>query len=113
VVIGDDQIDAKLARTNRRFRAADAAIDRDHELHTVGVQALDGRGLQAVAVAQPFRNEVHDVGAEQLERAAEDHRGGDPVHVVVAMDRDPLTSFECTENPIHGHTHVGEQHRIV
>ena len=31
-----------------------------------------------------------DVGAEQLERAAQDDRGGDAVHVVVAVDGDPL-----------------------
>ena len=60
--------------------------------HAVGVQPLDRRRLQAVAVAQPLGDEVHDVAAEQLERAAQDDRGGHAVDVVVAVDRDALAA---------------------
>ena len=56
----------------------------------VGVQPLDRRGLQPVAVAEALGDEVHDVGPEHLERAPQDHRGGDAVHVVVPVDRDAL-----------------------
>ena len=55
VVVGDDQIDAELARAPRRVGAADAAIDRDDERHAVGVQPLDRRRLQAVAVVAAAR----------------------------------------------------------
>ena len=90
VMIGDDQIDAELARAPRRLGAADAAIHRHDQRDAVGVQPLDRRRLQAVAVLQPLRDEVDDVGAEQLERAAQDHGRRDAVDVVVAVDRDPL-----------------------
>ena len=90
VVIGDDQVDAELARAARGVGAANAAVDRHDERDAVGVQPLDRRRLQAVAVAQPLRDEVDDVGAEQLERAAQDHRRRDAVDVVVAVDGDPL-----------------------
>ena len=41
VVVGDDQIDAELARAPGRVGAADAAVDRDDERDAVGVQPLD------------------------------------------------------------------------
>ena len=50
VVVGDDQIDAELARAARRVGAADAAVHRDDERDAVGVQPVDRRRLQAVAV---------------------------------------------------------------
>ena len=90
VVVGDDQVDAELARAPRRLGAADAAVDRHDQRHAVGVQPLDRRRLQAVAVPQPLRDEVDDVAAEHLERAAQDDRRGDAVDVVVAVDGDPL-----------------------
>ena len=54
------------------------------------MQPIDGRTLQAVAVAQALGDEMDDVPAEQLERAAQDHGRRDAVDVVVAVDRDPL-----------------------
>ena len=84
------EIDAELARAPRRVGAADAAVHRHDQRDALGVQPLDRRRLQSVAVAQPLGDEVHDVGAEQLERAAQDHGRGDAVDVVVAVDRDPL-----------------------
>ena len=90
VVVGDDQIDAELAGAPRRLGAANAAVDRHDQLHAFGVQPIDRAGLQAVAVGQPLGNEVADVGAQQLERAAQDHRRGDAVDVVVAVDGDAL-----------------------
>ena len=90
MVVGDDQIDAELARAARRLGAADAAVDRDDQRDAVGVQPLDRRRLQPVAVAQPLGDEVDDVGAEQLERAPQDDGRRDAVDVVVAVDGDPL-----------------------
>ena len=54
VMVGDDQIDAEFARAPRRLAGADAAVDRDDQPDAVGVQPLDRRRLQAVAVPQPL-----------------------------------------------------------
>ena len=93
--------------------AADAAVDRDDQLHALGVQPFDRRRLQAVAVAQPLGNEVDDVAAEHLERAPQDHGGGDAVDVVVAVDRDPLAPRERPLEPLDRRVHAGEPERIV
>ncbi len=113
VMVGDDQIDAEFAGATCGVGAANTAVDRDDQRDAVGVQPIDGRRLQAVSVLDPFGEEVHDVGAEQLERPAKDHRGGDAVHVVVAVDGDPLPPADRRENAIDRHPHVGERHRIV
>ena len=113
VMVGDDQIDAELAGAARRLDAADAAIDGDHEHDAVGVQPFDRGRLQAVAVAQPLRDEVHDVSAEHLERAPQNHRRRDPVDVVVPMDCDPLPPRDGAHDAIDRHAHVREGHWIV
>ena len=55
VVVGDDQIDPELAGAQRRVGAADAAVDRDDQRDALGVQPIDRRRLQAVAVAAAAR----------------------------------------------------------
>ena len=74
----------------RRLHAANAAVHRDHQPHALGMQAIERRRLQPVAVAQPLGDEMDDVGAEQLERAPQDDRRRHAVDVVVAVNGDPL-----------------------
>ena len=100
VVVGDDEVEAELARPARRLGAPDAAIHRDDQRDAFRVQPLDRRRLQAVAVAQPLGDEVHDVAAEQLERAAQDHGGGDAVDVVVAVDRDAFLARDGGQDAV-------------
>ncbi len=112
VMVGDDQIDAEVAGPPGRFRAANAAVDRHDQLHALAVQPFDGGGLQAVAVGQPFGNEVADVGAQQLQRAAKDDGRGDAVDVVIAVNGDPLPSGNRGQQPPDRAVHVGEQKRV-
>ena len=91
VVIGDDEIDAELARAQRGIGARGCRSRPRPRARTPSAcsRSIAGR-LKAVAVAQPLRDEMHDVAAEHLERAPEDDGRRDAVHVVVAVDRDPL-----------------------
>ena len=98
----------EIARALRRFDAADPAIHRHHHARAVGVQTLDRRGLQAVAILQPVGDEVHDVAAQQLEAAAEDDRRRDAVDVVVPVDGNALAAADRGQQPIDGRLHVGE-----
>ena len=108
VVIRDDEIDAQLARAPRGVGAADAAVDRHDHVDLVGVETIDGRRLEPVAVAQPFGDEVDDLSAEHLERAPQDDGGGDAVDVVVAVDGDPLAGRQRPLEARHGAVHVGQ-----
>ena len=113
VMVGDDQIDAELARAPRGLGAADAAVDRDDQRHALGMQPVDRRGLEAIAVLQPFGDEVDDVAAEQLERPAQDDGRGDAVDVVVAVDGDPLLAGQRLFEPRDRAVHVREPEGIV
>jgi len=113
MMVGDDQIDTELARAARRVGAADAAVDRDDERHAFGVESFDGHRLQAVSVAHALGNEMHDVPAEHLQRAPQNHGRGDAVDVVIAVDRNPFLPRHRGQNAIDGHSHVGQRHRIV
>jgi hypothetical protein len=77
------------------------------------MEAIERGRLQPVAVAQPFRDEMRDVGAEELETSTQDHRRGHPVDVVVAMDGDPLAVGDGAENPVDRQRHVGQTEGIV
>ena len=112
-MVRDDQIDAELARPPRRVGPASAAVHGNRQRDALGVQAVDGGRLQAVAVAQPFRDEVHDVGAQELQRAPKDDRRRDAVDVVVAVNGDPLLARHGGHDAIDGGPHVGEGHRVV
>ena len=112
-MIRDDQIDAQLAGADRGVCAADAAVDRNDQRDAVRVEPLDGRRLQPVPVLQPFRDEVAHVGAEQLEAAAQDDRRRHAVHVVVAVNGDPLLPRNRGQDALDGDAHVRKRHRIV
>ncbi len=113
VVVADDQVDAQLAGAIGGGAAADAAVDRDDDPRAGGVQAIDVGRLQAVAVAQALGQEVRDVAAEQLQRAAQDHRRRDPVDVVVAVDGDALLARDRGQQALDRDAEVGQQERIV
>ncbi len=113
VVVGDDEVEAELGGPARRVGRADPAVHRHQHLRPLGVQAIDGRRLQPVAVAQPFGNEVGDVAAEQFQRAPQDHRRGDAVDVVVAVDDDTFPAGHGGEQAIHRRRQIGEAPRVV
>ena len=48
-----------------------------------GAQPLDRDGLQTIAVLQPLRDEVDDIGAMQFEGSPQDDGRGDAVDIVV------------------------------
>ena len=60
------EVDAQLSRAACRGSAANAAVDRDDKPNAIGLEAVESGRLQAVAVADAFGHEVHDVTAEQL-----------------------------------------------
>ena len=51
---------------------------------------------------------MHDVTAEQLQRASQDDRRNHAVDVIIAMDRDSLSALDCSEQPVDRRRHVGK-----
>ena len=89
VVVGDDDVEAERARLRDLLHGGDRAVGGDEELRPALGEPLDRRGVQAVPVLGPAREEPVDVRAETAQRADEDRRRAHPVDVVVAVHGDP------------------------
>ena len=113
VMVGDDEVDPQLSRPLGRVVPADAAVDRHDDVDLVGMESIDRRRLESVAVPQAFGDEVNHLPAEHLERPPQDDGRGDAVDVVVAVDRNPLAVRERPLEPRHGAVHVRQQKRVV
>src|SRR6185503_736016 len=100
VMVGDDQVETEVPRSCGRLDTANAAVHRDDQHDAEGMKTLDRRRLQAITVSQPLGDEVRNVRAEQLQCATENDRGGDTVHVVVAVDRDALLVLDRAKDAV-------------
>ena len=98
VVIGDHQAQAG-GTAGGHVCAAGAAVDADHAADTAAGQLLQRRGVEPVALGHPVGDVGQDVGA-----------GGDPVGVVVAVDRDrhPLGDRQAHGDDCLGHPRQAE-----
>ena len=112
VMVRDDEIEAKLAAAACRLRTANAAVDRDDDMHALGVQAFERGRLESVAITQTLGNEMRHLAAEQLERAPQNHRGRDAVDVVVAVHGNAFAGIDRAQQTFDGTIHVGQAHRI-
>ena len=112
MVIRDDQIEPERARVCSGFHSSNAAVDRDDEMHLLGREAIERRRLQSITIPQTLGDEMDDVGAKQFERASQNDRRCDAVHVVIAVDRDALAFGDRAEDAIHRDCHVRQRERI-
>ncbi len=112
-MVGDDEVNAQGPRLRRRFVGADAAVHRHDQPGALRMQPFDGLRLETVAVLVAVRHEVRDLAADELDRAAQDDRGGNAVHVVVAVHDNRLASRDRRQQPIDRRAHVGQEKRIM
>ena len=111
-MVDDDDVAGERRRTCERLGAGGAAVDGDDEAGAVFDQALDRRDVRPVA----FEQAVGDVDARfqtvMLEEAPEQRRGGRPVDVVVAEERDSLALLYRVGETGGGRVHVAQRARI-
>ena len=89
VVVGDDHLDPGGPQRRHLLNRADPAVDGDHQLGAAALQLLDRPRAEPVAVAHAVGNQPVALGPQRPQRRDEDRGRGDPVDVVVAVDRHP------------------------
>ena len=90
VVVGHDDLDARLSGAGDALDRRDAAVDRDdHAWPMLGEDLPHRVRLQAVAVLEAVRKEGDGVGSGAQESGAQLGHRRDAVHVVVSEDDDP------------------------
>ena len=112
VVVGDDDVHAQFFGQRRHVHGVDAAIHGDEQ---VGVLRQRAHGLlvEAVALAVAVGQVGANVRAQRCQVQVEDGRGGDAVHVVIAVDADAFARLQRRAHALHGPAHVREQQRVV
>ncbi len=113
VVVGDDDVDAFFLGFGREFHGLDAAVDADDQAGAFLDRDLDVFVLDAVAVGQPFRDEVLDRCAEGPQGFHEHDGRQDPVNVVIAEDEDLFALGDGRFDPGHGPVHAFHQVRVM
>ena len=112
-MVGDDHVEAELARMPNLVDGGDAAIDCQDETASLPGESLQRLAADAVALVEAARQMPFHVGAELAQHEQREHRGADAVDVVVAVDADALTRRDRRADLRNGHVHVAEQERIV
>jgi hypothetical protein len=113
VVVGHDDVEPPGARVRDLLYRRDPAVDGEEEPAPVVGKALQRRRADAVPLVEAARQMPLDVGAERPQRQHGERRGTDPVHVVVAVDADPLPAGDRGADPSARLRHVSEQQRVV
>ena len=112
MVIGDYEIEPEASGKNRLLGGGDAAVDRDDEGTALFPELLQSGGVQPVAFVVAVGNVPAAVHSAAAQIVREKTGGGDAVHVVIAVDRDPFLSLNREENPVAGFLHPQHPQRI-
>ncbi|TPW16976.1 MAG: hypothetical protein FD129_554 [bacterium] len=113
VMIEDDEIDAGIARRQRRLDRRDAAIDADDEARTPFGGGGEAGRADPVAVAHPVRQEVADLPPHHAQHAHQEGGADHPVDIVVAVDQDRFPGIDGAPGSFGGGGHVGKLERVV
>ena len=90
VVVGDDQIDAKLPAQRGLVIGRDAAVDRHDQLYALLFERVDGDGVQPVALFKAGRDIAGHMAALAAQILRQQAGRRDAVDVVIAEDGDML-----------------------
>ena len=112
MMVGDDEINAQLLTQLRLAHGGDTAVHGDDQLDALGVELVNGDGIQAVALLQTAGNVAHHIRAVAAEKIRQQAGGGDAVHVVVAEHGDLLTPGHGKSHPSGSLVHIRHQKRV-
>jgi len=113
MMVQHEDVDLALVEKLDGLDGGGAAVDGEHDVGLELLKAfLEGHGAQAVAVVEAA-GEVRSHGPAQLgQHLSKQRRGADAVHVVVAIDQQPLVVFSRLPEPLDGGVHVWNQERV-
>ena len=84
----------------------------DDQVDTVGMELVDGNGVQAIALFQTSGDIGDTVGTVAAQEICQQAGGGDAVHIVVAEDGDLFLPGKSQAYTAGGQIHIGHEERI-
>src|SRR5580704_7020860 len=113
MMIGDDDVDAALARFANHFGSSNAGVHADYQGDAHGRGAFDDVGPHSIAFFQSMRNVVAGFAAGHLDGFLQNDDGHGAVDVVVAVDQNLFFRLDGGFDARNGVPHAGEQQWIV
>jgi hypothetical protein len=96
VMVDHDGVEAGPARLGQRLVGCDAAVDGHDHRCALFLEALQRRGVGAIAFLAPVGNVDADIAANRPEETQQQRRGCGAVDVVVAEYHDALAALHRT-----------------
>src|SRR2546425_118243 len=113
VVVGDDEIDAELAREQGLAHGGDAAVDGHDDARPVRGELAERLAVEAVALLVAVRDVRADDRAELAERRDGDRRPGDAADVVAPVADDAPASRERTMEALERPVHIAHRRALL
>ena len=113
VMVGDDDLHAKLARERDLLVRGDARVHGYHQARAASVQLLHRLPRQAVALAQTVRDIIFTGCARRAQVIDQRAGRGDAVDIVVSVDHDALAALDRAANDTDRPVHVVHGERVV
>jgi len=89
MMVNHDDRQPQTGGVPERFERGDSAVQGHHQVHTGGMESVDGRGTRAVTLRDPIGDVDHRVRAHRPQESDQLRRRRCTVDVVVAEDPDP------------------------
>src|SRR6185437_6968583 len=113
VVIGDDYVEAIISRPVKRFMRANAAVNANSKLVTLGYRSLKGGLLNAVTFCEAMGNMKTSLRPQQVQRSQQHSGSGRAVYIVVAINQYGFTQLNGSKQTRYGVAHSKHQVRIM
>ena len=112
-MVGHDHVQTRRGGARYFVVRRCAAVGGDHQRRAVGRHGVDRAGVQPVALGYALGDVGKGVQAQGLGGLQQHGGRADPVHVVVAVDADPLAPVYRLGDSRHRQVHLVQQIRIV
>ena len=111
MMVCNNQVDAQAAGGFRGGESADAGIDADDEMNSLGRGPLDHIAAQIVALFDAMRNMEIGSAPTKFYRRLQNHDGGGAIDVVIAVDEDAFFALDGSIKAVDGSSHTVHQIR--
>ena len=113
MVVEDEDVDFFLVEKIDGFHGGRAAIDREHDIDIELIEAfLQRNRAEPIAIVKSAGKIRLRVPAESGQHLHQQCGGADAVHVVVAINQQPLVVTACLPKPLDGGFHVWNKKRV-
>ena len=112
MVVGNDHVHAALRGVGGLLKIRHTAVYRDDERNALRRQCVDRGVVETVALPDAVGDVQLADESARAEVIGKQTRGGDAVHVVIAVNGDVFSRRHGAGEPLHGIDHARQRERV-